>query len=335
MQLVGEVMGQFSDALRDSGVPGFDETNVKNDIGCIILEAAGSAAVAGTTGGNVGSAAASSAVSTATIAATGQYIADNALSLAGGDKEVATILTNIGMNIAASGAGAAAGAATGGSSGAINGASIASDLQQYNAAGGKLAEKLVEVALKAAQKAAQLSGSKTLINLTKDINKIDDVADAIEHSAVGKKIEDAADAIGKEEFKAADKIKDALTGEKTSNGGSSELTAEQQQAIKNAENISTAKDYQSNYPRDLQEQLFWDEVKNNPENSPEAEPLRGKNDDPNFREENGFQKMQANYKGENGEVITIHYQFNRLTGKAYDMKITTPQNTWNPSTTIK
>ncbi|MDI2113972.1 hypothetical protein QJV33_11890, partial [Commensalibacter sp. TBRC 10068] len=337
MQLVGEVMGQISDALHNSGINGFDETNVKNDIGRIILEAAGSAAVAGVTGGNVGAATGSSIAGTASVAAMGQFIADNAVSLAGGDEEAAKILTNLGMNIVAGGASAAAGAAVDGGSGAFNGVSIGSALQQYNAAGGRLVEKLVEGALKAAQKAAQLSGNKTLINLTKDINKIDDVIETIEHSAVGKKIQEGSDAILDTESKAADKIKDVVTGEKTSNA-SPELTAEQQQAIENAENAPSSanpKKGQVDHPRDLQEQIFWDEVKNNPENPPEAEALPNMNRDPNFLSENGFQKMQANYKGANGEVVTIHYQFNRFTGKAYDMKITSPQNRWNPSTTIK
>ncbi|MDI2111709.1 hemagglutinin repeat-containing protein [Commensalibacter nepenthis] len=69
MQLVGEVMGQVSDALHNSGVKGFDETKLSNDWRRILLEATGSAAVGGVTGGNVGSAAASSAAGTATVAA--------------------------------------------------------------------------------------------------------------------------------------------------------------------------------------------------------------------------------------------------------------------------
>lgn len=69
MQLVGEVMGQISDALHKNSVPGFDETNVTNDWGRILLEAAGTAVVAGATGGNIG-------------AATGSYVAGNILASA-------------------------------------------------------------------------------------------------------------------------------------------------------------------------------------------------------------------------------------------------------------
>ena len=32
--------------------------------------------------------------------------------------------------------------------------------------------------------------------------------------------------------------------------------------------------------------------------------------------------MQATYKLSNGEKITIHYQYNKNTGKVYDMKFT-------------
>ncbi|MDI2111771.1 hypothetical protein [Commensalibacter nepenthis] len=332
MQLVGEVTGQISDALHNSGVNGFDETKLFNDWGRILLEATGSAAVAGVTGGNVGAATGSSIAGTASVAAMGQFIADNAVSLAGGDEEAAKILTNLGMNIVAGGASAAAGAAVDGGSGAFNGVSIGSALQQYNAAGGRLVEKLVEGALKAAQKAAQLSGNKTLINLTKDINKIDDVVETIEHSAVGKKIQEGSDAILDAESKAADKIKDVVTGEKTSNA-SPELTAEQQQIIENADNVSTADPSKGTYdhPRDLQEQVWWNQVKKNPT---EGEPLDGKNDDPRFPESAGFKKMQARYKNTDGKSISIHYQFNSITGRVYDMKVTSPQRVWNNPTDV-
>ncbi|MDI2091290.1 hypothetical protein [Commensalibacter oyaizuii] len=114
MQLVGEIMRQISDALNSDGVLGFDETKLSNDWGCIILEATGSAAIKGAFGGNVGSAAASLAVGTATAVATVHFFADNALSLAKGDKDLAILLTNIGMDIAASGTGVAAEAAMSG-----------------------------------------------------------------------------------------------------------------------------------------------------------------------------------------------------------------------------
>lgn len=35
--------------------------------------------------------------------------------------------------------------------------------------------------------------------------------------------------------------------------------------------------------------------------------------------------MEASHRLPSGENITIHYQYNSVTGKAYDMKITTPQ----------
>ncbi|MCP1116440.1 hypothetical protein M6B24_24970, partial [Enterobacter bugandensis] len=49
----------------------------------------------------------------------------------------------------------------------------------------------------------------------------------------------------------------------------------------------------------------------------------------------GFQKMQVTQKNSNGQSITIHYQYNRNTGKAYDVKITTPQRTnLNPAEVV-
>ncbi|MDI2113986.1 hypothetical protein, partial [Commensalibacter nepenthis] len=120
------------DALHNSGVKGFGETKLSNDWGRIILEAAGSAAVAGATGGNVGAATGSSVAGNATLAAAGQFIADNAVALAGNDQKLAELFTNIGANLAANAAGAAAGAAIDGGSSAFNGADIASTLQQYN-----------------------------------------------------------------------------------------------------------------------------------------------------------------------------------------------------------
>ena len=47
--------------------------------------------------------------------------------------------------------------------------------------------------------------------------------------------------------------------------------------------------------------------------------------DPRFPTDAGFQKMQVTHKLSNGSSITIHYQYNSNTGKAYDIKITTPQ----------
>ncbi|AKH65867.1 hypothetical protein AA106_15815 [Photorhabdus laumondii subsp. laumondii] len=49
------------------------------------------------------------------------------------------------------------------------------------------------------------------------------------------------------------------------------------------------------------------------------------NKDPRFPTDAGFQKMQVTHELPDGSNITIHYQYNSTTGKAYDMKITTPK----------
>nr|WP_236640307.1 hypothetical protein [Dickeya undicola] len=96
-----------------------------------------------------------------------------------------------------------------------------------------------------------------------------------------------------------------------------------QQLIKNAENISTAKPGQQfTEPRDLNERLLWDQVKASPST---GEQLRNMNNDPRFSPDAGFQKMQVTHELPDGTNITIHYQYNANTGKAYDMKITTPK----------
>ncbi|MEY0399647.1 hypothetical protein AB7W17_22415, partial [Providencia rettgeri] len=96
-----------------------------------------------------------------------------------------------------------------------------------------------------------------------------------------------------------------------------------QQLIKNAEKISTAKPgQQTAVPRDLNEQTFWKDVQSNPI---QGSKLLDMNKDPRFPTSAGFQKMEAKHKLPNGQTITIHYQYNSTTGKAYDMKITTPQ----------
>lgn len=93
--------------------------------------------------------------------------------------------------------------------------------------------------------------------------------------------------------------------------------------ISAAEKISTAKPgKQSTIPRDLNEQIVWKQVQENPA---AGEKLIGMNNDPRFPASAGFQKMQVVQKNAKGESITIHYQFNSTTGKAYDMKIDTPQ----------
>lgn len=101
------------------------------------------------------------------------------------------------------------------------------------------------------------------------------------------------------------------------------LTEEQKkQFIKNAETISTAKPGQVTVPRDLNEQVFWRKVSENPL---QGKKLENMNNDPRFPTSAGFEKMEAKHKLPDGKTISIHYQYNAETGKAYDMKIVTPQ----------
>lgn len=115
-----------------------------------------------------------------------------------------------------------------------------------------------------------------------------------------------------------------LPGKKIPEAGSlAHLTVDQQKLIKNAESISTAKPgKQSAIPRDLNEQTFWKQVESNPS---QGGKLDGLNNDPRFPVEAGFQKMESTHRLPDGSTISIHYQYNSNTGKAYDMKITTPQ----------
>ncbi|HDX5345301.1 TPA: hypothetical protein ROI66_004253 [Citrobacter sedlakii] len=93
--------------------------------------------------------------------------------------------------------------------------------------------------------------------------------------------------------------------------------------ISAAEKISTAKPgLQSAAPRDLNEQLFWKQVESNPS---QGGKLPGMNNDPRFPTSAGFQKMEATHYLPDGSSISVHYQYNVNTGKAYDMKIVTPQ----------
>lgn len=93
--------------------------------------------------------------------------------------------------------------------------------------------------------------------------------------------------------------------------------------ISAAEKISTAKPgKQFTAPRDLNEQIVWKQVQEHPA---AGEKLLGMNNDPRFPASAGFQKMQVVQKNSKGESITIHYQYNYNTGKAYDIKIDTPQ----------
>ncbi|XKM14515.1 hypothetical protein RCS94_04895 [Orbaceae bacterium ac157xtp] len=105
----------------------------------------------------------------------------------------------------------------------------------------------------------------------------------------------------------------------------SHLTEEQRKLIENAENISTAKPHQSTVPRDLNEQIFWKQVQENPAN---GQILPGMNKDSRFPVDAGFQKMQAIHKLPDGSNIIIHYQYNFNTGKAYDMKIDSLKPKW-------
>ena len=99
------------------------------------------------------------------------------------------------------------------------------------------------------------------------------------------------------------------------------LTREQQTIIKNAEGISTAKAHQATAPRDLNEQVLWNLVKQNPEKGF----VLDLNKDQNFSTAAGFQKMQISHELPDGNSITIHYQYNKYTGKAYDMKFDSPK----------
>ena len=93
--------------------------------------------------------------------------------------------------------------------------------------------------------------------------------------------------------------------------------------ISAAEKISTAKPgKQFTAPRDLNEQTFWKQVESNPS---QGNKLRDMNNDPRFPTSAGFQKMEATHYLPDGTSISVHYQYNFNTGKAYDMKIVTPQ----------
>ncbi|WP_249544943.1 VENN motif pre-toxin domain-containing protein, partial [Escherichia coli] len=93
--------------------------------------------------------------------------------------------------------------------------------------------------------------------------------------------------------------------------------------ISAAEKISTAKPgLQSAAPRDLNEQMFWKQVESNPS---QGGKLPGMNNAPRFPISAGFQKMEATHYLPDGSSISVHYQYNVNTGKAYDMKIVTPQ----------
>jgi hypothetical protein len=83
--------------------------------------------------------------------------------------------------------------------------------------------------------------------------------------------------------------------------------------------ISTAKPDQPTAPRNLQEQVLWNQVIRDPA---AGERLRDMNNDPRFPTSNGWQKMQVSHELPDGRNITLHYQYNSITGKAYDIKLT-------------
>ncbi|AQS42345.1 MAG: Filamentous hemagglutinin [Candidatus Tokpelaia hoelldobleri] len=113
------------------------------------------------------------------------------------------------------------------------------------------------------------------------------------------------------------------TGKGAADAGKGLSKAEIGNIIKNAENVSTAKLGQVTAPRNLKEQIVWDNVVKNPEKA--GGKLRDMNNDLRFPESAGFQKMEAITRLSDGKSIRIHYQYNRYTGKAYDMKITTSE----------
>ena len=81
---------------------------------------------------------------------------------------------------------------------------------------------------------------------------------------------------------------------------------------KSAEKISTAKVSQSTVPRDLNEQVVWNQVLKNPESGTKLKdmnfnPITGKSDY-RFPASHGFQKMEVIHKLPDGQSITIHYQ---------------------------
>ncbi|MCS3407627.1 hypothetical protein [Serratia sp. AKBS12] len=73
-------------------------------------------------------------------------------------------------------------------------------------------------------------------------------------------------------------------------------------------------------------------MKQNPEKGMELK----LNKDPKFSATAGFQKMQALHELPDGNNIVIHYQYDKYTGKAYDMKFDSPKhNDLQPGPSIK
>lgn len=87
------------------------------------------------------------------------------------------------------------------------------------------------------------------------------------------------------------------------------------------DNILTAKSGQATAPRNLEEQVLWNQIKGNPIAGNRLDDM---NNDPRFPISNGWQKMEATHRLPDGRAISIHYQYNSITCRAYDMKFTTP-----------
>jgi filamentous hemagglutinin len=103
--------------------------------------------------------------------------------------------------------------------------------------------------------------------------------------------------------------------------------------FRQAEKISTAKSHQATTPRDLWEQTLWNRVVENPA---AGKPLASLAKDDRFPHSDGFMKMEASHRLPDGSSITIHYQYNSVTKKAYDIKIVTKQaSALQPGPSIK
>ncbi|NHO58119.1 hypothetical protein GOB86_13905 [Acetobacter lambici] len=136
-QVVGEVGGVISDALNHAGISGFGTTDVGNAWGRIGLETAGSALVAGLSGGNIGATAAGTAAGDAAAIATREWAGSVAQAITT-DGNAQRVIENMLSNAIGASAGAAGGAAAGGSGhtmlNALAGAGYASAIQQFNQA---------------------------------------------------------------------------------------------------------------------------------------------------------------------------------------------------------
>jgi len=85
-------------------------------------------------------------------------------------------------------------------------------------------------------------------------------------------------------------------------------------------------------PRNLEEGLVVQEVLADPEI---GKPL-DLNNDPLFHKDDGFIKMSYSHKLPDETSITVHYQYNKDTGKVYDIKFDSPEpNPIQPGISIK